>query len=89
MPPIQHIINSGDFGTEIVIETERAVIRSVTESDIPLYQALFADADVMAKYATGKPKITDEEKTAIAKRVQGWVDRWRTTPTDESNHTTH
>lgn len=82
MPHIQHIINSGDFGTEIVIETERTVIRFVTESDIPLYQALFADADVMAKYATGKPKITDEEQTAIAKRVQGWIDRWKTTPAD-------
>jgi RimJ/RimL family protein N-acetyltransferase len=85
MPRIQHIINSGSFGTEIVIETDRTVIRSVIESDKPLYQVLFADPNVMAKYATGQPKVSIEEQAAVVKRVQLWIERWQTTPSEANN----
>jgi RimJ/RimL family protein N-acetyltransferase len=80
-------MNTGVYGLEIVIETERTVIRSVTKQDTALYQALFADAEVMARYVDGRPRNTKTDQDAIAKRIEDWVSRWASLPNNEKGTT--
>ncbi len=64
----------------LAILTTDLEIRPVTRYDIKHYCDLFADHNVMAKYATGR-EITEKEQdrarreTLIA-RIHGWESRW-------------
>lgn len=57
----------------VLIETPRLTIRSVTLADIEHYISLFADEDVMRKYASGQPNM---DRSKIQDRIGGWVQRW-------------
>lgn len=56
----------------VTIETDRLKIQSVTAGDISDYAALFGDAVVMQKYATGETK----DLAYVNKRISTWTARW-------------
>jgi ribosomal-protein-alanine N-acetyltransferase len=61
-------------GLRVTITTERLVLRSVVEDDIPDLVRLYADADVMRKFGAGTPK---DEETTIKRVKDTWIPRWR------------
>lgn len=61
-----------DKGLAPHLYTEKLHLKSVTESDVSNYQALFGDPNTMAFFATGKTKTLEE----TAKCVERWVNRW-------------
>jgi RimJ/RimL family protein N-acetyltransferase len=82
---------SADGSVKLHITTPRLTIRSVTSSDIGFYQDLWANSEIMDKFADGQPRhysgSPDEkaEKEAAEKpydyaefRVGGWLNRLQT-----------
>jgi ribosomal-protein-alanine N-acetyltransferase len=68
---IQFSLNGSKLS--VSIDTPRLSIRSVTLDDVDHYTSLFADSDVMKKYASGQPNT---DRAAIENRIKGWAERW-------------
>lgn len=71
---IQFDLND-QMNLHVTIETPRLHIRSVQAADLDSYAALYADRDVMGKFADGSTKSRED----IQKRIENsWVKRWQT-----------
>ncbi|MDP1603791.1 MAG: GNAT family N-acetyltransferase [Legionella sp.] len=73
--PLHHDISikENDEGLQIIIQTERLIIRSIELKDEKACFDLFGDPDVMKKYADGLP-YTEEKKKS---RFEMWTKRWK------------
>lgn len=72
--PLRHNIEFHvDEALHITLASERLLIQSVMDSHTTDCVALFGDARVMEKFATGQPY--DEEKTC--QRLKLWTARWK------------
>ena len=72
--PLRHNLNFDvDESLHITLTSERLLIESVEDSHASDCVALFGDANVMEKFATGQPY--DEKKTR--ERLEIWKARWK------------
>lgn len=61
-------------GLRVTITTERLILKSVVEEDIPNLVRLFSDPDVMKRYAAGTPR---DEQTTVRRVRDVWIPRWQ------------
>ncbi|GBG28020.1 Hypothetical Protein FCC1311_042432 [Hondaea fermentalgiana] len=63
---------------EVLAETPRLRLRPCREDDVPFYQNLWTNPEVMKKYASGKPQ-TDPEYAyrRLVSNENSWTDRWK------------
>lgn len=70
-PQISFFPSSAEI-KQLVIETPRLRMESVTPKNQKDYEALFGNSQVMKKYATGETK----DASYVNKRIDTWVSRW-------------
>lgn len=58
--------------TQIIIETPRLRMESVTSEHIKDYEGLYGNSQVMEKFAAGETK----DATYVKKRIESWTKRW-------------
>lgn len=61
-------------GLSVTISTDRLILKSVVEEDIPHLVKLFSDPKIMKCFASGKPR---EEQMTFERVKQVWIPRWQ------------
>lgn len=71
---IEILFEEGAEELRVVIETDRLVLESVCEKEIPEYIDLFSNPEEIAHFATGEPIPADR----MEKRLRlSWIKRWQ------------